>query len=219
LEKISPAEAQFVARDLKEIFTSSGDKYKIRASYGLLKISIMMLKNNYFNEALDYCNFILVYGLSDSYGLKVNDFSKQIIPHFLSSVAVILPVTAGQRKTKEWIALADFFMKYQNKINIKIAEKQFFLIKEAVALNLLDNAFKDGNIQFLYDIINYYKGTYTYKTAEKIINVILKEKEKNKGIELKYILLNNNVIYDIYKKSSFEIDNFINKASVSFIKK
>ena len=219
LEKISIEEAQYTARDLKEIFTLSGEKQRIRAGYGLLKIAVIMLKNNYFNEALDYSNFILSYGLLDSYGLKADSFSKQITPYFLSNIGFILPVTAGQRKTKEWISLSNFFMEYYSKYNIKISEKQSSLIKEASALNLLDNAFKDGNLQSLYDIINYYKNTYTYKSTERIMKIVMSEKEKNKGIEPKYVLLNNNTVYNIYKKSVVEIDDFINKTSASMIKR
>lgn len=219
LEKISLEEAQYTARDLKEIFNVSEEKYKIRALYSLLRIAVVMAKNNNPKEALDCCDFVLTYGIVDSYGLKADIFSRQMTPYFLSNLSYILPITAGERKTKKWILLADFFVKYKDKYKIKASEKQIFLIKEASALNLLDSAFKDGNVMLIYDIINGYKNTRTFKTAEKIIHIMTNEKDKNKGIEAKYILLNNNTIYDIYKKSVVEIDNFINKISMSLIKK
>jgi len=219
LEKVSLEEARYTARDLKEIFNLSEEKYKIRAAYGLLRISVIMTKNNNFKEALDYCNFILSYGLVDSYGLKSDGFSKYVTPYFLSNLSYILPLTAAERKSKEWVLLADFFIKYKDKYKVQITEKQFFLIREASALNLLDNAFKDGNVISLYDIINIYKNTWTFKTVQKIINIMAGEKEKNKGIEEKYILVNNNTIYDIYKKSVVEIDNLIDKTAKNLIKK
>lgn len=219
LKKISLEEAQYLARDLKEIFFISEEKYRIRASYSLLQIALIMAKNNNPGQALDYCNFVLTYGLIDSDGLKADVFSRKMTPYFLLNLSYILPVTAGQRKTKTWILPADFFVKYKDKYKIKISKKRFFLINEALALNLLDSAFKDGNIEPIYDIINNYKNTYTYKTAEKLIRIITHEKDKNKGNDAKYILLNNNTIYDYYKKSVAEIDNFINKTSIDMIKK
>jgi hypothetical protein len=145
IEKISLEEAQYIARDLKEIFLETKEKQKIRAGYSLIKIALIMAKNDYSAEALDYSNFVLSYGLIDSYGLNTDSFSRQITPYFLSNMAFILSFTAGQRKTKNWKTLSDFFIKYQDKYNIKISEKNLYLIKEAIATNLFDNAFKDGN--------------------------------------------------------------------------
>lgn len=219
LDKISESEARYTARDLKEIFVSSTDKYKIRAAYGLIRLAVVMAKNNNPKESLDCCYFVLTYGLIDSYGIKTDIFSRQMMPYFLSNLSFILAITTKERKTKTWGLLANFFAKYKDKYKIKPAEKQIFLIKEASALNLLDNAYKYGNVMFIYDIINKYKNTKTFKIATKIIHIITKEKDKNKRIEIKYILLNNNDIFNIYKKSVVEIDNFISKISISLIKK
>ncbi|HPD19198.1 MAG TPA: hypothetical protein PLF61_06000, partial [Candidatus Goldiibacteriota bacterium] len=210
---------KYVARDLKETFNVSDEKYKIRAAYGLLRIGVIMAKNGNPEEALDYCNFIMSYGIVDSCEIKADAFSKQVTPYFMSTLSYVLPVTAGERKTKNWILLSDFFFKYKDKYKIKMSEKQIFLIRESMALNLLDSAFKDGNVMPIYDIINNYKNTGTFKTAEKIMHIMSDEKDKNKGDETKYTLLNNNAIYDIYKKSVVEIDDIIKKTSMSLIKK
>jgi hypothetical protein len=219
LNSVSVEEAKYVARDLEETFSVSDEKYKIRAAYGLLRIAVIMARNGNHEQALDYCNFVLAYGLVDSYGIKADAFSKQVTPYFMSTLSYVLPVTAGERKTKNWILLSDFFLKYKDKYKIKISEKQIFLIKEGSALNLLDRAFKDGNVMLIYDIINDYKNTRTFKTAEKIMRIMTAEKDKNKGDETKYTLLNNNAVYDVYKKSVVEIDDLIKKTSTNLIKK
>jgi len=215
LDKISLEEAKYIARDLKEIFQSSGEKYKIRAAYSLLKISVIMVKNNYFNDAFDYCNFLLIYGITNS----SDSVSKQIAPYFISNLPYILSISVSERKTNEWKTLNDFLNKNEDKYKIKVQEKQLFLIKEASALNLLDDAFKDGNIECIYDIINNYKETYTFKFVQKIMHILLIEKSKNKNLDVKNILISNNDIYNIYKKATFEIDNVINKSANSLIKK
>lgn len=219
LDKISLEEAKYIARDLKEIFQISEEKYKIRAAHSLLKISFIMAQNNYLKEVFDYCNFLLIYGITDSYGLKNDTVSKQITPYFISNLPYLLSISVSERKTNEWKILNDFLNKNKDKYKINIQEKQLFLIKEASALNLLDDAFKNGNIECIYDIINNYKKTYTFKFTQKIVQMLLIEKSKNKNLDVKNILISNNDIYNIYKKATVEIDSVINKTAKSLIKK
>ena len=221
LETSGHEERLYIARDLKEAFVSEKDDSvrRVRAAYGLLRIAKVEAKEGHYGSALEECTFVYTKSsLRKAAEGGVDNFAKKTGKIFGATIASVLPAAVELRSDERWDFLRQAYDIYARKMGTKGNKTQVYVIKHAVSMNNLDEAYEEGSYEKLVNVAKIHAKEAGGVIARKIVSMAEKDRLAGKNIMYKYIIMNNDMITRYYEKTKKDIDKKLQKFGKAAVK-
>ena len=213
----APAEERlYIARDLKLYFADEKNiTRRFRAVYGLLRVAYAQAKDGYYESAVDICSFLYSALEKDAAGGRI---LKKAGKQFVNTLGGVLPAAVELRKTENWKFLREYYENLRKQYPVKQNKWRVYTIKEASALNALEKAYEKSSYKDMIKAAKEYRGTKTASLAKKMVLIVRKAKLKTPDIGEKYLIINSEILADVYESQREKIEERINKIGPKTLK-